>query len=38
MKRFGSALALSAFQRLVLILPLLAILWLAVAWATGDPA
>lgn len=31
-------IALSAFQRLLLVLPLLSVLWLAVAWALGGEA
>jgi hypothetical protein len=30
-----SLIALSAFQRVLLVLPLLVILWLAVTWALG---
>lgn len=30
-----SLIALSAMQRVLLVLPLLALLWLAVAWALG---
>jgi hypothetical protein len=33
MKPRVSLIALSALQRLLLVLPLLALLWLAVAWA-----
>ncbi|MBV1775992.1 hypothetical protein KSF73_09730 [Burkholderiaceae bacterium DAT-1] len=34
----GSLLALSAFQRLIIVLPALILLWLAVWWAMGAQA
>lgn len=38
MKRPSRLIALSAFQRVLLVLPLLALLWAAVAWALGGEA
>jgi len=38
MRRPTSLLALSAFQRVLLVLPLLVLLWLAVAWALEGTA
>ena len=34
----GSLLALSAFQRLIIVLPAVILLWLAVWWAMGAQA
>ncbi len=38
MKTPSRLIALSALQRIVLIMPLLLLLWLAVAWALGSAA